>query len=48
MRTDEEVGRVAAGALVGVSKSLELFIQHLISKTVSSLGGDKKITLLHL
>jgi histone H3/H4 len=48
MRTDEEVGRVAAGALVSVSKSLELFVQHLVSKTVASLGGEKKITLAHL
>jgi hypothetical protein len=48
MRTDEEVGRVAAGALVSVSKSLELFVQHLVSKTVASLAGEKKVTLAHL
>ena len=48
MRTDEEVGRVAAGALVCVSKSVELFIQHVVSATVSSLQGEKKVTLMHL
>ena len=48
MRTDEDIGRVAVGALVCISKSLELFIQEMLSATVASLRGEKKITLVHL
>ena len=48
MRTDEEVGKVAAAAPICVSKALELFIKKIVTVASSSLNGDKKITPLHL
>ena len=48
MRTDEEVGRVAAGALVCVSKAVQLFLEKVVKAILGSLGEEKKINLTHL
>jgi len=50
MQMDEDVGKVAGGTPVGVSKALERFLQDLVDSTVkeAQTTGSKKISPHHL